>query len=140
MSKTSNMVYKILVFGVIALFIGVSSNSLSINVNTNIENELRENSKIGGADDYKEIITIINADVWEVKGKGRAFIWSDVEIIARSGEPFEIWGIKQPNGNGLFFREKVEYLKAPFIIGLIFSQPPNFASANGVAYGNIEWS
>ena len=96
--------------------------------------------KTGASDDYKEIITIINADVWEVKGKGRAFIWRDIEIIARSGEPFEIWGIKQPNGNGLFFREKIEYLKAPLFIGIILSQPPNFASANGVAFGNIEWS
>ncbi len=104
------------------------------------ESSILISDKTGASDDYKEIITIINADVWEVKGKGRAFIWRDVEIIARSGEPFEIWGIKQPNGNGLFFREKIEYLKAPLIIGLIFSQPPNFASANGVAFGNIEWS
>jgi len=124
---------------IIFLFICISITP-SVAVDIVQESSILISDKTGASDDYKEIITIINADVWEVKGKGRAFIWRDVEIIARSGEPFEIWGIKQPNGNGLFFREKIEYLKAPLIIGLIFSQPPNFASANGVAFGNIEWS
>ena len=123
----------------ILLFLGVSATSSGIDVNTNFENELREKTEIGGADDYKEIITFINVDVWEVKGKGLAFIWFDVEIIARSGFPFVIWGLKRFDGDGLFFREKVDYLKAPFFIGFIFSQPPKFASATGIAYGNIEW-
>jgi len=91
-----------------------------------------------GGEVNKEIITIINADVWEVTGKGRTFIWRDVEIFSRVGKPFEIWGLKRLDGDCIFFRERVEYLKAPFFIGLIFSQPPNFASANGFALGNVE--
>ena len=105
-----------------------------------IENELREKSEIGGADDYKEIITRINAwDVMDVNIKGVYFIFRDVEIIARYGETFEIRGIKRPNGDGLFFREKVEYVRAPLFFGFILTMPPKYSTARGIAFGNIEW-
>jgi hypothetical protein len=132
-------VNRFLVFGVIVLFLGISSTTLGFNVNNN-ENKLRDNSEILGTDDYLEIFTRVDGYGYSMKW-GRCIFpfYFNIKMYDISNRRIEIWGLRFPGGDSLYFHENVGYLEARLFIGFAIADPGVWAIANGIIFGNIKW-
>ena len=131
---------KVLVVGIIVLFLGVSYTSLGVEVNKNIEIESEEDSEIETLDYYNEIITWIWAEgnIHWIKRIG--LFRGEAEIIPYSGTVnIQGWRLyfHQYGPDILYFDEEVNIVHAyRFLYFPILRPGRNFL---GVAFGNIDW-
>ena len=131
---------KVLVIGIIVLFMGVGSTSLGINVNTNIGIESEEDSEIETLDYYNEIITWIWAEGSINWINRRGLFRGEAEIIPFWGT-VHIYGWRlyfhQYGQDILYFDEEVKFVHAYRFLYYPFPRPGrNFL---GIAFGNIDW-
>ena len=119
---------------IVILLIPISS---AVDINTDVDDESRENFEIETLDDYEEIITFIDGTCNDVTSKG-IYIKRDVTFQAGESTWFEISGYYRP---WVHFNEiNVIYIHAPLFIGVIFYRGVGLAySVWGVALGDIEW-
>ena len=132
---------KIIILGVIALFVGVSVfNSVSSKDLSIFDDKiLEDNNKNEPVDDYEEIITIIDGVCKSVTREG--FYYN--EPISMHADYFiVIKGLKKPfSGDfGIFFEEYPSYVKASRFYGWAYVFAPREIDVWGFAIGNIDWS
>jgi len=141
MVKSSSMVYKTLVIGVIVLFIGIGVQPAFAN-DVYSYRETKENiSEVRASDDYQEIITFIfgfgKINWIERRGIFRGEVETNQEIIA----VLSLRGLRLSN-NGMekYNITEVGYIYAPRFIGFSASTILiDVYSTIGLAFGNIEW-
>ena len=85
----------ILAIGIIVLFIGFSVVSSAVDINTDVDDEARENFETEPLDDYEEIITFIDGTCNDVTKKG-IYIKRDVTFQAGVTTWLEISGYYRP--------------------------------------------
>ena len=125
----------LLIIGIcIVLLIPISS---AIDINTDVDEEARENPEIEPLDDYKEIITFIDGTCNDVTSKG-IYIKRDVTFQGGEDTGLKISGYYRPWNH--FNEKNVIYIHAPIFIGALFFHPSGLAySIWGFALGDIEW-
>ena len=119
---------------IVILLIPISS---AVDINTDVDDEARENFEIEPLDDYEEIITFIDGTCNDVSSKG---IWIKRDVIFQAGGTtgFEISGYYRPWNH--FNEINVIYIHIPLYLGVIFSHPGGTTySIWGIALGDIEW-
>jgi len=140
MSKSSNIVYKTLVVGVIVLFVGVAVQPVFADYIDKVDDELKDNSEeIGTSDDYKEIITFIYGD-GEVKWfEQRGLFRGALSINKLPWGELYLFGIRRSNILLRLFSESIRYVYAPRFIGLAINLAFGHCIIYGFAFGDIEW-
>ena len=127
---------------IVILFIPISS---AVNVDTNVDDDARENFEIETFDSYSEIITFISGtcDSREIKGTG---LFRDVKLVAGAmSTSLTVWGYKHPFFDwqklrvNRFAEQGVMHIHASRCI-CIFGGTSGLYGVSGIALGNIEWS
>ncbi len=118
----------------IMLLIPISS---AVDINTDVDDDARENPETEPLDDYEEIITFIDGTCKDVTFKG-IYIKRDVTFQGGEDTGLKISGYYRPWNH--FNEKNVIYIHAPIYIGVIFSHPSGMAdSIRGIALGDFEW-
>ena len=111
--------------------------SSAIDINTDVDDDARENFETEPLDEHKEIITFIDGTCNDVTSKG-IYIKRDVILQAGGTTWLEISGFYRPWNH--FNEINVIYIHAPLFIGSIFFHSDSMKySIWGIALGDIEW-
>ena len=124
-----NMFRKGLAFVSILLFVGTCVNISAVQMNSNINKDIKENCEIETLDEYTEIISFINGKAYDYNRKGFSvnISNSDIDIISYT-----------TNG---FYTKNVENVDIGFFIGYFYGGSGYIVYSRlfGVAIGNIKW-
>jgi hypothetical protein len=128
---------KILIASVFATLMLTVPTTSVVGVNSDRNDDSKENYEIDTLDDYEEIITFIEGTCNNVTFKG-IYIKRDVTLHGGENTGLEISGYYRPWN---YFNEiDVIYIHVPIYIGIIFSYPSGMTcSILGFAFGDIEW-
>ena len=135
---------KILIGSIIATILLTIPISVAVDTDITIDDILLDNSdEIGASDEYKEIITSI--DAWGAEGtievdvSGIGIFFHRVEIWA--DESIEITGIRRFHIFPVSFSSYTHHLIAPRRVILFHGGiSPGQEQLHAIALGNIEWS
>ena len=136
---------KIVVFGIIFLFIGIGFSTVVTAYNNEINNSYKaidSSNDSGASDDYEEIITLIGGigSITLVKRLGLFLCEVRISTFIPFGGSISVTGLRRSNGHLEIFHEigNMGYVNASRFMG--FCLPREVGSyITGIAFGNIEY-
>ena len=140
LNKKNKIVLGLSILAVVVLVL--ASFSSAVDVTTDVDNELRDNSEIGTLDEdvYEEIITRIGGEGSIDWIKRMGLIRGEAKIYQGDYGHLKIWGYRCCNGGWeKFYYKGIFSVHAPRFIG--FTTIGGFDPfVFGLAFDNIEWS
>ncbi len=131
---------KILILSLVAVAILTIPVSTAVDINTDGDNELRENTDIGTLDNNeKEIFSKIDGSCLDSSFYGIG-VFFNVEIWATSNTWITIVGYTSLLPPRSYTVHTGKYVKVPIFIGYTFQVAPAAQTVHGIAFGDIEWS
>jgi len=140
MLKSSNMIYKTLVVGVIVLFCGISVQpciAISDNDTDDVNNDSGESSEDGTPDDYNEIISTVRGEGWRASWGWQKYPLVVIDLYLREGKYYINCFTRNPSK--LFYHDTAKSIQMGRFIGLFFQSPDDSNIIIGIAIGDITW-